>query len=134
MKSIIIIFSILLASQMVHAAENDKWNKSDNLLMGSSVLFSSIDCFQTRYIFDNPDKFNEKNDIIKYMVKKTGRGSIPVYFLCKTLVDYLIADHLKTIHIGRIKIPLRKIYLVWVNTKSFNAIYDNHSIGIKIQF
>ena len=131
-KLIISLFVILIISSNISAKE--KWDKWDKTLFGTYTFSTAIDCLQTRYIFDNPKKFREKNRVIKYAVKKTGRGSIPVYFVALNLINYTIADHLKPIYIGNFKIPTRKIYLIGINIFSYDTVYKNYNIKIKIPF
>lgn len=153
MKTIIItLFTILILCSTSYASEKwwkdnqfysftnkDKWDSWDKALMKTYTLSTVIDCLQTRYIFDNSNRLYEKNRVLKYTVKKTGRGSIPVYFVALNLANYCIADHLKTFYIDipfidkSIAIPTRKIFLFGINSVSYDTVNNNYKIGIKIK-
>jgi hypothetical protein len=142
-----ILFSLTLSAQesewweenkVYSFNETAKWDKWDKILMTSYTISTIADCLQTRDIFDNPHKFREKNRVIKYMVDKTGRGSIPVYFIALNYVQYKIADHLKTFYIpvpftnSSLPIPARKIFLTGINCLSWDIVHDNYKLEIKI--
>jgi hypothetical protein len=102
-----------------------KWDKWDKILMISYTASTVVDTLQTREIF-NDSRYYEKNNVINYMVKKTGRGSIPVYFLALNLGYYKIADHLNPIP--------RKFFLIGINAFSYDAVNNNYKLGVKFNF
>ncbi len=119
------IFTILTILILISPAIADDWDTMDKALLGVLITSQTIDCFQTRYIFDKPE-WNELNPVIRDGVDKYGQGFIPFYFATTTLINALIADWLPS--------DYRKAWLgIWVGS-SVTTIYRNYSIGVKMKF
>lgn len=121
-KAIILTIIYLILSCSAFAKPFDGWDKCDKTLFTSFTVFSTIDCLQTKYIFDNPAKYKENN----FIINKFGKKGVVPYFVGTTIVSYFIADHLKP--------QYRKVFLVTINAIEINATRHNYRIGIKIRF
>ncbi len=122
MKIILCLIIILIP---ISVSANDNWDTLDKTLLGTLIISHTIDCFQTQYIFDNPNH-RELNRVIKDGVDRYGKGFIPAYFIATTLVSALIADWLPS--------DYRKAWLgIWVGA-SVNTITRNYMLGVGLKF
>ena len=124
MKKLLIIFILFIPFPLF--AETLKWDNTEKTLFMSYTYSTILDSLQTRDIFENHDRYHERNDIINYFVKKTGKGSIPVYFILLNIFHYQIADHLSH--------KWRKGYLISINCFSYNTVRKNYNLGLKFNF
>lgn len=121
-----LLLAILISLSLANpASASDDWDYIDKSLLGILVLSHTIDCFQTRYIFDDPNR-GELNPIIRNGVNEHGIGFVPVYFLASTLIGALIADWMPS--------DYRKPWLgIWVGS-SLSTTYRNHVLGVRLRF
>ncbi len=120
-----LFLTVLIILTLTSPAMADEWDTVDKTLLGVLIASKTIDCFQTRYIFDNPE-WHERNPIIRDGVDRYGKGFIPLYFVTTTLISTLIADWLPS--------DYRKAWLgVWVGG-SVTTVHRNYSVGVKMKF
>ena len=119
--TLIILITLILTSPVLA----DDWDTVDKTLLGVLISTKTIDCFQTRWIFDK-DEWHELNPIIREGVDRYGKGFIPAYFLVTTLGTALIADWLPS--------DYRKAWLgIWVGA-SGTTVHRNYVLGVKMKF
>lgn len=123
---LIILIFVLTFYQVQKANAEGDWDMIDKTLLGVLIGSTAIDYFQTRYIFDNPDRFYETNSIIVDGVDRFGKGFIPIYFIALTLFDGLIADWLSS--------DYRKPWLGIRVGGAIDTVYKNYSVGIRLEF
>ena len=124
-KILIMVLILVLTCCQVQKT-NAEWDTIEKTSLGVLIGLTTIDYFQTRYIFDNPDRFYETNSIIVDGVDKFGKGFIPIYFIGLTLFDGLIADWLPS--------DYRKTWLGIRVGGAIDTVHGNYSIGIGFSF
>lgn len=117
MKWIIILLFLFLPSICF---AQDEWDTIDKLLLSGFIASSTIDCFQTNYIFEY--NYSERNLIIEKGVENMGKIFIPLFFATKISVGYIFSDKLPS--------PYRKAALALILGSSLLCITHNNSSGI----
>lgn len=123
----LIILFISLSFSLQASAENKDWDKVDKAILSALISLNSLDCLQTKYIFDHPEEYHETNVLIKQGVDKFGKSFIPLYFAAYTLFNAWVADHLSFKY-------HRKIYLgVW-SLSALGYVSNNMALDIGFSF
>lgn len=120
LKICLVVLFILLIG--IPSWAGGKWDTTDKVLMGSFIGLNAVDYMQTRYIFDHPNEYYEKNPVLKGV----GEDWCPLYFLGISLGAWYVADKLKPNH--------RKIFLGILNGIQIYTVGRNFGIGIKLSF
>lgn len=121
MKLTLTILIIFLLATPVMAQD---WDNKEKGLLATLIITKTIDCLQTRWIFDN--QRNELNPIMVEGVERFGKIFIPVYFALTTLGTTLIANWLPS--------DYRKPWLgIWVGVSGTN-VARNYTVGIRFGF
>lgn len=119
-----LVLTILIIFILATPAIAQDWDNIDKGLLATLIMTKTVDCLQTRWIFDN--EWNELNPIIVEGVERFGKVFIPVYFALTTLGIGLIADWLPS--------DYRKPWLgIWVGI-SGKCVHRNYVVGIKFGF
>jgi len=122
---IMILGFMIFASSCAHSptTTKQKWDTTDKTLYVGYIVSSTIDCFQTKYIFKSPE-YRETNEIIVKGVDRFGDLFIPLYFSVGAFSIYVISNQLSS--------PYRKALLSLCLGTSLWYINHNNSIGINL--
>lgn len=124
MKSLIISLVLILILPFTSLAA-DEWDKEDFALISTFITATIIDWGQTRDIVKRYDEnYYEKTNI--FLGKHPSINQVDTYMPLAIISITTIAHFLSK--------DLRKKILYGISFLEFGTIYNNHKIGLKINF
>ncbi len=101
----------------------DQWDRSDKILLISSLIATVIDWRQTNYIAGHPERYGECNPILG---RHPSQDKVHLYFAAATASSVLIAYVLPA--------KYRKIWLSGQLLLSLSCVVNNVGVGIGIRW
>jgi len=119
----------LLALQLVvfilfsSSCKAEEWETRNKWIGGAALALHIADWRQTRYITEHPQIYREMNPLLG---PHPSKAEVDRFFLLTGIGTYLIADYLQG--------DTRTTFLSVFSVLKFSAVYNNYSIGIKLEF